>query len=89
MRREASSQKGGELEVSLNNLYQTGFMKKTKEVDSIKLKKKTLDEKFKNTKEVKTGRRDNVSSSSGKGKVNIVSEKVTEEDPTLAQKEKL
>ncbi|CAH1453083.1 unnamed protein product [Lactuca virosa] len=64
-------------------------MKKNKEVDSIMLEKKTMDEKFKNIKEFKTGRRDHVSSGSGKGKVNIVSKKVTEEDLTLTEKEKV
>ncbi|CAH1451382.1 unnamed protein product [Lactuca virosa] len=89
MRSEDSSQQGGEPEVNLNNLYQTGFMKKTKEADTIKLKKKTLAKKFKNIKEVKIFRRDHVSSRLGKGKVNIISEKVTEEDLTLTETERI
>ncbi|CAH1423402.1 unnamed protein product [Lactuca virosa] len=64
-------------------------MKKTKEVDMIKLEMKTMAEKFKNIKEVKTGQNDHVSSGSGKGKVNIISEKVTEKDLMLTEKERI
>ncbi|CAH1422336.1 unnamed protein product [Lactuca virosa] len=85
----ASSQQGEELEVNIDNPHQMGFMKKISDADSIKLEKRTLEEKFKNIKEVKTGRRDHVSSGSGKGRVNINLEKVTEEDLTLNQKEKV
>lgn len=56
-RSEASSQQGGEPKVNLNNLYQTSFMKKTKEDDIIVLEKITLAEKYKNIKELRPIRR--------------------------------
>lgn len=84
-----SIQQGGEQEVNINNPYQMVFMKKTNDVDSIKLEKRTLEENFKNINEVRTGQRDHVSSGSGNGRVNINLEKVNEEDPSLTQKEKV
>ncbi|CAH1454442.1 unnamed protein product [Lactuca virosa] len=88
MRSTTSSQQRGEPDVNIDSPYQTGFIKKTSDADSIKLEKRPLEEKFKNIKEVKTSQRDHVSSGSGKGRVNINSKKVTEDDPTLTQKEK-
>ncbi|CAH1412094.1 unnamed protein product [Lactuca virosa] len=61
----------------------------TKETDIIRLEKKTLAEKYKNIKEVKTGQRDHVSLGSGKGKLNIISEKGTEDDPVLTETERM
>lgn len=55
----------------------------TKEVDSTRLEKQTLSKKYKNIKEVKTGRKDHVYLGSRKRNVNIISEKGTKEDPTL------
>ncbi|CAI9297601.1 unnamed protein product [Lactuca saligna] len=52
-------------------------------------KKQTLAEKYKNIKEAKTGRKHHVSSGLGKRDVNVIYEKVTKEDPTLNQKEKV
>lgn len=88
MKSKAFSQQGGEKEVNLNNLYQTGPME-TKDIDQIRLEKKTLAEKYNNIKEVKTGHRDHVSSESGKGKVNIISKKGSEDDPVLTEIERM
>ena len=84
----AALQQGGEKEVNINNSYQTD-PKETKEAYSIRLEKKTSAEKYKNMKEVKTGWKDHVSLGSGKGNVNIISRKGTEEDLTLTRKEKV
>ncbi|CAH1436208.1 unnamed protein product [Lactuca virosa] len=62
---------------------------KTKEADTISLENKNLAEKFKNIKEVKTAWKDHVSSRSGNGKVNIVYEKVIEEDPMLIESKRI
>lgn len=74
----------GTQEVNINNLYQTG-PKETKETDTITLENKTVAEKHKNIKEVKTDRKDHVSSGLGKGNVNIIFEKGTEDDLVLTK----
>ncbi|CAH1436693.1 unnamed protein product [Lactuca virosa] len=51
------------------------------------LKKKSLKDKLKNIREVKTGRKGNVSYGSGKGKVNIFSKEDDDINPNLSEKE--
>ncbi|CAH1446058.1 unnamed protein product [Lactuca virosa] len=74
------------LEVNLRNPYETGKMAKS-DAAKVVLEKQSLKDKLKNFREVKTGRKGNVSSGSGKGKVNIVSEGDGDLNPNLSEKE--
>ncbi|CAI9277861.1 unnamed protein product [Lactuca saligna] len=73
--------------MQIENFVSDGPLKKTSEVDAISLEKKTMSEKLKNIKEVKDVRKVHVSSGYGKGKVNIISEEDTKEDPVMTELE--
>ncbi|CAH1412989.1 unnamed protein product [Lactuca virosa] len=56
--------------------------------DKIHLEKRTLEEKLKDLKEKKSGQKGNVAFGSGKGNVNIVSEKEDELNTKLTKEQK-
>ncbi|CAH1449326.1 unnamed protein product [Lactuca virosa] len=70
-------------EVNLRNSYETWKMAKLDAAKAI-LEKQTLTEKMTNPRDVKTGRKGNVSFRSGKGKVNIVSELDDDMNPNVS-----
>lgn len=65
---KASVKQGGEPKVNIKDPYRTSFMKKTDDSNSIVLETKKLSEKMKNMKEVKTGRKVNITSGPSKEK---------------------
>ncbi|CAH1412814.1 unnamed protein product [Lactuca virosa] len=73
-------------EANLRNPYETGKMAKSN-VAKVVLGKQTLKQKSKNLKEVTFFRKGNVSSGSGKGKVNIISEHGDDLNPKLSKSE--
>ncbi|CAH1422654.1 unnamed protein product [Lactuca virosa] len=88
-RSKDSSKKGGEPKVNIKYPYQTGFLEKTYDVDRVVLEKKKLSEKMKDMKEVKTGRKVNITFELGKENINIVTEEVSELNPHMTKKEKI